>query len=179
MIQTLSYQKTKEIGLALGSIPLMGVLTTPIILGEVYGYSFLYDNVEEYGWPFFAMSAVTFLLFTDCLIYWIHRGLHHPLLYSTVHKPHHWWKVPTPFASHAFHPLDGFLQSVPYHIYVFCFPIHKWLYLGTNQRLLFIYFASIRKLRLILRHGNSALVLSLIEVCRSVPVRELLDDLDP
>jgi lathosterol oxidase len=126
----LANQKLKEIGVALGSIPIMGIFTTPLILLEVYGYSFLYDNVEEYGVPFFLLSIVTFLLFTDCLIYWIHRGLHHPWVYSTVHKPHHWWKVPTPFASHAFHPLDGFLQSVPYHIYVFFFPIHKFLYLS-------------------------------------------------
>jgi sterol desaturase/sphingolipid hydroxylase (fatty acid hydroxylase superfamily) len=38
--------------------------------------------------------------------------------------------VPTPFASHAFHPLDGYLQSVPYHLFIFLFPLQRWLYLG-------------------------------------------------
>ena len=38
--------------------------------------------------------------------------------------------VPTPFASHAFHPLDGYLQSVPYHLFIFLFPIQRHLYLG-------------------------------------------------
>ena len=38
--------------------------------------------------------------------------------------------VPTPFASHAFHPLDGYLQSVPYPLFIFLFPLHRWLYLG-------------------------------------------------
>lgn len=37
--------------------------------------------------------------------------------------------VPTPFASHAFHPVDGYLQSVPYHLFIFLFPIHRLLYL--------------------------------------------------
>lgn len=37
--------------------------------------------------------------------------------------------VPTPFASHAFHPLDGYLQSVPYHLYVYLFPMQKWQYI--------------------------------------------------
>ena len=46
------------------------------------------------------------------------------------HKAHHNWKVPTPFASHAFHPVDGFLQSAPYHIFVFLFPMNKITYLG-------------------------------------------------
>lgn len=68
-------------------------------------------------------------MFTDACIYWIHRFLHHKTIYKYIHKDHHKWKVPTPFASHAFHPLDGFLQSCPYHIYPFLFPLHKWTYL--------------------------------------------------
>jgi len=72
---------------------------------------------------------VSFILFTDCFIYWIHRGLHHKLIYKYIHKDHHRWKVPTPFASHAFHPMDGFMQSCPYHIYPFIFPLHKYTYL--------------------------------------------------
>lgn len=44
-----------------------------------------------------------------------------------LHKQHHTFKIPTPFASHAFHPLDGFLQSLPYHVYPFIFPLHKVL----------------------------------------------------
>ncbi|MEQ2165692.1 hypothetical protein GOODEAATRI_019754 [Goodea atripinnis] len=50
--------------------------------------------------------------------------------YVMFHKPHHIWKIPTPFASHAFHPVDGFLQGLPYHIYPFLFPLHKVLYLA-------------------------------------------------
>lgn len=46
------------------------------------------------------------------------------------HKPHHVWKIPSPFASHAFHPVDGFMQGLPYHIYPFFFPLHKVLYLA-------------------------------------------------
>ena len=38
--------------------------------------------------------------------------------------------VPTPFASHAFHPVDGYLQSVPYHMACYMFPIHKYMFIG-------------------------------------------------
>eukprot|EP01090_Pellita_catalonica_P000022 TRINITY_DN10017_c0_g1_i3.p1 TRINITY_DN10017_c0_g1~~TRINITY_DN10017_c0_g1_i3.p1 ORF type:complete len:259 (-),score=1.81 TRINITY_DN10017_c0_g1_i3:18-794(-) len=126
----LKNQKRKEITLSMISIPIMGVITTPVFLLELMGYSKLYDGLGDYGVASIPISIVAFLLFTDCGIYWIHRGLHHPLLYTTIHKPHHWWKIPTPFASHAFHPLDGFAQSVPYHVYVFLFPINKWVYLS-------------------------------------------------
>jgi hypothetical protein len=56
--------------------------------------------------------------------------LHHPLVYRWLHKPHHKWVVPTPFASYAFHPLDGWSQSLPYHIFPFLFPLQKIAYLG-------------------------------------------------
>lgn len=52
-----------------------------------------------------------------------------PCPQQMFHKPHHLWKIPSPFASHAFHPVDGFLQGLPYHIYPFFFPLHKVLYL--------------------------------------------------
>lgn len=81
------------------------------------------------GWLAIATSVVLFILFTDCLIYFIHYYLHHPIFYKNIHKPHHRWKVTTPFASHAFHPIDGFVQSLPYHLYVFIFPMHKFAYL--------------------------------------------------
>ena len=139
-----------EIAYATWSIPFMAVATAPVFLLEVRGYSKLYleDTAQNgsnfglnttssggdqnfiHGWGFMLLSIALFLMFTDCLIYWIHRGLHHRLLYKYLHKPHHKWKVPTPFASHAFHPIDGFLQSIPYHIYPFLFPLHKLTYLG-------------------------------------------------
>lgn len=139
-----------EIAYASWSIPYMALATAPVFFLEVRGYSKLYMengtqnksgsalNVSEtedqfptfqHSWAFVLISIASFLMFTDCLIYWIHRVLHHRLLYKYIHKPHHKWKVPTPYASHAFHPIDGFLQSVPYHIYPFLFPLHKLTYL--------------------------------------------------
>ncbi|KAF9579977.1 c-5 sterol desaturase, partial [Lunasporangiospora selenospora] len=82
------------------------------------------------GWGYVALSVLCFLVFTDFGIYWIHRFLHHPLIYKRVHKPHHKWIIPTPYASHAFHFLDGYAQSVPYHIFVFFIPMQKYIYLG-------------------------------------------------
>lgn len=112
------------------SVPLMAIPTVALFLIEVRGYSKLYDNVDsKLGYAGILLSVFTFILFTDACIYWIHRFLHHKLVYKYVHKPHHKWLVPTPFASHAFHPVDGFLQSCPYHIYPFLFPLHKVLYL--------------------------------------------------
>lgn len=128
--QFLQNQVRLELVYAVKSIPFMSLLTVPIMLLEVRGYSKLYMGLSSgKDWAFVGLSVVAFLMFTDCLIYWIHRGLHHRLLYKYIHKDHHRWKVPSPFASHAFHPVDGWAQALPYHIFPFLFPLHKVAYL--------------------------------------------------
>ncbi|KAJ5020749.1 hypothetical protein J3E73DRAFT_358833 [Bipolaris maydis] len=49
-------------------------------------------------------------------------------LYDTVDQATHKWIMPTPYASHAFHPLDGYAQGLPYHIFPFLFPLSKFAY---------------------------------------------------
>lgn len=110
----LKNQIRQEIISSLVAAPTIGVLTVPWFLGEVRGKSALYENVADYGWGYFVFSAVLFLVVTDFLIYWIHRIEHHPSIYKYIHKPHHKWIVPTPYAALAFHPLDGYAQSLPY-----------------------------------------------------------------
>ncbi|KAL9596211.1 MAG: hypothetical protein Q9219_005963 [cf. Caloplaca sp. 3 TL-2023] len=126
----LKNQVALEIRQASFALPIMAVFTVPFFIGEVRGYAKLYDSPADA--PFRLYSILQFPLFigfTDFFIYWIHRGLHHPRIYKTLHKPHHKWIMPTPFASHAFHPLDGFAQSVPYHVYPFLFPLNKFAYI--------------------------------------------------
>ncbi|KAF2151135.1 hypothetical protein K461DRAFT_287033 [Myriangium duriaei CBS 260.36] len=131
----LKNQVRLEIKQTMQSIPIMALLTVPFFLAEVRGYSKIYDALPANspwnmgGW-YNLLQFPMFLLFTDCGIYWIHRGLHHPLVYKTLHKPHHKWVMPSPFASHAFHPLDGYAQSVPYHVFPFIFPLQKFAYIA-------------------------------------------------
>jgi Delta7-sterol 5-desaturase len=124
-------QVKKEISQAVRAIPGMSLLTALCMLAEVRGYAKLYDLPSEAPFAWYnVLQFPFFLLFTDCLIYFIHRGLHHPRVYKTLHKPHHKWIVPTPYASHAFHPLDGFAQSIPYHLFPFLFPLQKFAYIA-------------------------------------------------
>ncbi|KAI0077868.1 hypothetical protein K474DRAFT_1747658 [Panus rudis PR-1116 ss-1] len=125
----LKNQVRQEIMCSVKAFPGMMALTLPWFVAEVRGYSMLYDNVSDYGWAYFGFSILLYLVFTDYCIYWIHRWEHHPICYKWLHKPHHKWIIPTPFASHAFHPLDGYAQSIPYHLFIFMFPFHRTLYL--------------------------------------------------
>ncbi|CAG8718361.1 25909_t:CDS:2 [Dentiscutata erythropus] len=110
----LKNQIRKEITLSVTGFPLTSLVTVPWFLGEVRGYSKLYDDINDYGFLYGIFSIILYLFFTDMCIYWIHRWLHHPLIYKNLHKPHHRWIIPTPYSSHAFHPLDGYVQSCEY-----------------------------------------------------------------
>jgi Delta7-sterol 5-desaturase len=125
----LKNQLRMEVMQSIGSIPLMTLFTIPWFLAEARGYSRLYWSIDTYPTWYFWLQFPFFILFTDCLVYCIHRALHSRLLYKRFHKPHHKWIVPTPFASFAFHPVDGYLQSLPYHIFPFFFPLQKLAYL--------------------------------------------------
>ncbi|KAK9244812.1 hypothetical protein V1506DRAFT_540115 [Lipomyces tetrasporus] len=125
----LKNQIRMEVKQALGSLPVMAVYTVPWFLAEIHGYSRMYWDPSQYGKAYMFWQYPLFIAFTDFGIYLIHRGLHHPLVYKRLHKPHHKWIVPTPYASHAFHPMDGYLQSLPYHMFPFVFPLHKLSYL--------------------------------------------------
>lgn len=127
----LKNQVRMEIKQALQAMPGMAILTAAAFTAEVRGHGRLYDSPSDAPFSLYNLLQFPFfILFTDCFIYFIHRGLHHPLIYKTLHKPHHKWIMPTPFASHAFHPLDGFAQSVPYHVFPFLFPLQKLAYVA-------------------------------------------------
>lgn len=121
-----------EIHQATTAIPVMVLLTLPFFLLELQGFSRLYFDVNEStgGWKAIVYQIPSFILFTDCGIYFIHRWLHWPAVYKRLHKPHHKWIVCTPFASHAFHPVDGWAQSLPYHLFPLVFRLHKVSYLA-------------------------------------------------
>lgn len=135
----LKNQVSKEIRFSLDAFPLLDLFTLPWFVGDVRGHSMLFDTMADapwqslgsWGpWAYIAASSALFLWFTDFAIYWVHRWLHVPFLYKRIHKPHHKWVIPTPFASHAFDPVDGYLQSVPYHLACYMFPIHKYQFMA-------------------------------------------------
>ncbi|MEY9706414.1 sterol desaturase family protein [Bradyrhizobium diazoefficiens] len=106
------------------------VLVLPVQLLIVHGYFPLYHAIGEHGVAYLIISCVSALVFAETCIYWIHRALHFGFLYRLLHVHHHRFREPTPYAAFAFHPLDSFAQSLPYHVYALIVPMYDWAYLA-------------------------------------------------
>ncbi|GAB0490638.1 hypothetical protein MMPV_001875 [Pyropia vietnamensis] len=121
----------REVAYSTRSLAVMAAMTTPTEVAIQLGYSRVYHDPAEFGWAYLVASPFLFLLFTDSVIYWVHRGLHHRWIYKYVHKPHHSFVQTTPYAAFAFHPLDGYLQGVAYQAFVFVFPFQAALHMAS------------------------------------------------
>ncbi|MBC8067354.1 MAG: sterol desaturase family protein [Deltaproteobacteria bacterium] len=104
------------------------LLAAPMQLAVLGGWSRAYFRVEDHGWGYLLLSMVLLLVFTETLVYWTHRALHHPWLYRRTHVYHHQFHEPTPWAAFSFHPFDAFAQAFPYHVAAFIFPLHIGVY---------------------------------------------------
>jgi len=116
----------REISQACFAVPAMAVMTPHLWMMDA---RLTYKRIDEYGYAYLLFSLVWFIMFTDFGIYWAHRWLHHPIIYPYLHKRHHSFIQITPFASHAFNPLDAWIQALPYHIFCTLFPFNNWLLL--------------------------------------------------
>jgi lathosterol oxidase len=99
------------------------------------GYTKAYFTVEEIGgWPHHIAAMLLYFACVEISIYWVHRTLHtNKWLYNNIHKPHHIYNRPetlTPWASIAFHPLDGIAQASPYVGVMSFVPCHYLTHFG-------------------------------------------------
>lgn len=116
-----------EILMSIRSIPYMVALSSPIFVAQIRGYSKIHS---EFNIINMLISTVGFIVVSDTCLYWTHRLSHTiKIAYKYIHKPHHKWVIPSPFASFAFTPIDGFIQSIPYLFYSFVFPMNKYVYI--------------------------------------------------
>lgn len=84
------------------------------------------------SWFQFFSELLVLILIHDTYFYWMHRILHHPKLFSKIHKVHHLSRNPSPWAAFSFHPVEAILEIgwiVPM-TYVFPFDLWVWAAFG-------------------------------------------------
>lgn len=113
-----------EIKYSLLSTMIFGFTAGFIVFLEDKGWTKIYPNISDYGWPYLIFSLVAMILIHDTYFYWGHRFMHLKKVYPIVHQVHHHSINPTPWASFAFHPLEGIIEAAIVPIMVMILPTH-------------------------------------------------------
>lgn len=99
---------------------LLIVLTaTPLVQ-----YTRIYENLTDYPIWWMPASLILMLLIHDTYFYWLHRLMHLPALFKTVHAVHHKSVVPSPWATRAFHVIEAVAEYMIAPIVLFLLPAH-------------------------------------------------------
>ncbi|MEE4359980.1 MAG: sterol desaturase family protein [Pseudomonadales bacterium] len=117
-------QPRRELAWSTLSIVIFTALLTSLWFLDQLGWTAIYWDVGTYGVPWFVGQIVVMALVHDSYYYWAHRFMHHPALFRRVHKLHHGFHNPTPFASYAFHPWEALIEVAWIAPLALVMPIH-------------------------------------------------------
>ena len=120
----------RELAFSVLSIVLFSVMLSGLWVLDQFGLTAIYWNVADQGWNWdggwlwFVASIGVMALVHDSYYYWAHRFMHHPKVFRRVHKLHHEFHNPTPYASYAFHPWEAIVEVACVLPVALLLPIH-------------------------------------------------------
>ena len=95
------------------------------------GNTSLYFDISEYGWTYLIATTIGIIILHDTYFYWIHRWMHLPRFYKTMHRIHHHSTNPTPFAAFSFHPTEAIAEAGIFPLLVLFVPLHPIALVGA------------------------------------------------
>jgi lathosterol oxidase len=86
----------------------------------------VYFDAERHGIGFGVFTTALYFVGTDLGLYWMHRAMHQPVLFRTIHRWHHRTLAPTAFTASAMHPVEFAAYQLVAVLPLFLFPIPAW-----------------------------------------------------
>ena len=100
-------------------------LVTIFIFGlDHNGYTYMYNEIDNYGVPYYIFSTILLIVIHDIYFFITHKMMHHRKIYPIVHKIHHLSTNPSPWAAFSFHPIEAIVQIAWIPIVVMVLPVH-------------------------------------------------------
>lgn len=90
-----------------------------------FEYTNMYADISDRSIGYYIFSYVAMFFIHDTYFYWVHRLMHHPLLYRKVHMVHHKSTNPSPWTAYAFHPFEAVLEAGIMPLIAFTIPVHR------------------------------------------------------
>ena len=99
-----------------------------LVLGnpDLAKHTRFYTDINLHSKLYFFLAFPLMAFMHDTYFYWMHRLMHHPALFKTVHLVHHKSINPSPFAAYAFHPLEAVVEAGIFLVFVFTIPVHLY-----------------------------------------------------
>ncbi len=88
------------------------------------GWTKIYSDISEFGVGYFVFSVAVLMFVHDAYFYWMHRAVHHPKLFSWIHKVHHISNNPTPWTSFSFNATEAVLEMAIIPLILMIIPMH-------------------------------------------------------
>ncbi|MDQ6812722.1 MAG: sterol desaturase family protein [Bacteroidota bacterium] len=114
----------REIFYSLITIVIFAAVPAAMLLTPFRQYTQYYQHVGEYSiWWFWLAFPIMFIVH-DTYFYWMHRIMHHPKLFRSLHLVHHQSTNPSPWAAFSFQPAEAFFEAGIFVILITMMPLH-------------------------------------------------------
>lgn len=113
----------RDFGYSALSILIFGVVAL-LTFRVLKPYSQLYSEIVDHSTGYYLFSFFFLIFFHDAYFYAIHRLMHLPKIYRSVHLVHHKSTNPSPWTAYAFHPLEAVLEALVIPLMTFLIPVH-------------------------------------------------------
>ena len=114
----------REIGHSVQSTLTITGVALLFLLTPIREYTLFYTDLASYPLWWFPVSIVLALVVHDTYFYWMHRTVHHPKLFRSIHLTHHQSVNPSPWASYSFHFFEAILEGMIAPVLLFLIPLH-------------------------------------------------------
>ncbi|HTL13313.1 MAG TPA: sterol desaturase family protein [Bdellovibrionota bacterium] len=105
------------------SVALAGLITWEVRAWQT-GRTLIYLEAGRFGWMYLILSVPLMGFVHETYFYWMHRLLHREPFYSILHRVHHQFVRPGPWAAFSFHPVEIFFTHAILLVLPFVLPLH-------------------------------------------------------
>ncbi|MFC4210558.1 sterol desaturase family protein [Pedobacter lithocola] len=115
----------REVWHSMQSTLVFAVVGVAVLFTLLKQFTLIYDNVNDFPVWYIAASLLVALILQDTYFYWMHRLLHHKMLFKHAHLLHHKSTNPSPWTAYSFHIIEAIVEGLVLVPIVFILPIHE------------------------------------------------------
>ncbi|MGH6625356.1 MAG: sterol desaturase family protein [Burkholderiaceae bacterium] len=118
-------QRRREFAYSMLTVVIFSLVGTSVLIGYHLGWSKIYFEPNQYGWPWLLSSFFVFVVLHDTWFYWTHRAMHHPRIFRWMHRTHHESVAPTPWTAYSFSSAEALVQALYLPLALLVLPVHQ------------------------------------------------------